>query len=673
MKVSFLAAAMLAGVFATGALAAETADQTGVLTYPASFFADARPNTAYDMIGRLPGFTFDDGKSARGFAGTAGNVLINGERPTAKTDDLQSILQRIPAADVDRIELIRGGAPGIDMHGKTVVANVILKTSDSTEIVTQVDDNYWLNDHHTVPSASVQFTQHSGSSTYEASISRIGNYDDSVGKGFHEVTDATTGAVTRQNARSNGMGAGGGLTAAATIPLFGGEFKANLALQESPFHSDLFYTAPGFTEVLADDNTQNSAELGLHWTGKVGGVELETLALQRLGHMTDLNALEAPGDDERFHLLSDTGESIGRFTVRYSPDGALALETGAEGAYNYLNGTSSFIDNGVNIPLPSGDAAVNEKRGEAFAQATWKISDAWLLEAGGRFELSTISSTKGVIQSRTFSYPKPRAVLTWTPDKDDQLRLRYEVVLGQLDFNNFVASANLAASGVTAGNVNLRPDQHTQYEISYERHFMDGKGSFVATYMHENIKDVVDYVPITNSSGTFDAPGNIGNGTNDQIVATLTLPLDWLGLTNGLLKASNTFNLTKVRDPVTGQDRVISGQRPQDIEWTLTQDIDSLNSTWGIFYFNCWDEHYYRLEQIRHREVVPPYFELWWEYKPHPDLALRVELYNPARFVYDDRFYDYAGPRNVAPLSQIEEIQIRSQPRIYFRIRKTFG
>jgi hypothetical protein len=653
-------------------------DKSGVLDYPASFFSDSRPSTAYDMIERVPGFVFDDGNTERGFAGTAGNVLIDGQRPTSKSDDLQSILKRIPASNVDHIEVVRGGAPGIDMQGQTVIANVIRKTADSTQIVVQADDQLWLNDHHTVPSATVQYTKHSGGSTYEASLSRTGNYDDAVGKGFHDITDVATGVVTHQNARYNGDGFGGAFTGAATVPLFGGQFKANLAAQASPFHSAFFYTAPGFNQTISDKSGGNSGELGLHWEGDVGHVKLVALALQRLEHQTDLNQSIAPSDNEIFHNTSNLGESIARVTVRYLPITSLTLETGAEGAYNFLNGTSSFLDNGVIVPIPAEDAAVNEKRGEAFAQGTWKISDEWLLEAGARFELSTISSTKGVIQSRSFFYPKPRAVMTWAPDKDTQVRLRYERVVGQLDFGSFVASSNLVGTGVTAGNVNLKPDQHTQYEISYERHFM-GKGAVVASYTHEEIKDVVDYVPITNASGTFDAPGNIGNGTSDQIKINLTLPLDWLGLKNGLLTSTNRLLYTRVKDPVTGAERDISpGQsdnqalRPQDIELTLTQDIDSLKSTWGIFYYNCWSEHYYRLTQTRSRHTVPPYIEMWWDYKPTPDLSFRLELYNPGRFTYDDRFYDYAGPRDVSALSEIEELRIKSQPRIYFRIRKTF-
>jgi len=664
---SQIAAAILALLASTGARAA---DQPSVLDYPAAFFADQRPNTAFDMISRLPGFSFDDGNTARGFAGTAGNVLIDGQRPTSKTDDLQSILYRISASDVDHIEVIRGGAPGIDMQGQTVVANVIRKKGDSTKIVADLEDNFFLHG-ETVPNASLLYTEHSGDSTYEGSLSRYGNFDDSVGTGYHDVTDTTTGAVTHQFARDTGRGSGGGLTGAATVPLFGGQFKANIALQAAPFDDNDYYTAPGNDQSITDKEGSNNAELGLHWNGPLGGVQLETLVLQRLGHATDLNASLVTGDDEVFHSSADTGESIARATVRYLPISTLTLETGAEGAYNFLNGTSTFFENGVLVPLPSADADVNEKRGEMFGQGTWKVSDQWMIEAGARFEYSVISETGDVDLTRKFFYPKPRAVVTWTPDKDTQVRLRYERVLGQLDFNDFVASSSLASTGVSAGNANLRPDDHRQYELSLERHFWD-KGAVVVTLLHEEIKGVVDYIPVTNSSGTFDAPGNIGNGTNNQIDVETTLPLDKLGLTNGLLKSTDIWRFSNVPDPETGEGRKISGERPQDIELHLTQDINRLQSTWGADWFNCWDEYYYRLTQVRHRRVIPPYLDVFWEYKPTSTWSLHFELDDLGRFVYNDEYFDYAGERGSAPLDEIEQLHIRSQPRLYIQIRKTF-
>ena len=278
----------LAGVAAVALLAGPVARaddaSSGVLVYNPQFFADARPNTAYDMIQRLPGFTFADVGTARGFAGTAGNVLVNGQRPTAKSDSLQSILQRILAADVDHIELIRGGAPGIDMQGQTVVANIVLKKQDSTRYVATAEDLVFV-DGHMIPNAGFQFTRHTGDSIYEGSISTIQNYDDSVGHGTHNVFDGAGNLVTRDSTISHGLGVGLSAKTSATVPLWGGEFKANLTYQNSPFVDSLIYRRPGFLQTFGDDNRDNIGELGLHWKGSVGsGLELETLVLQRIDH-----------------------------------------------------------------------------------------------------------------------------------------------------------------------------------------------------------------------------------------------------------------------------------------------------------------------------------------------------------------------------------------------------
>src|SRR5689334_22530316 len=92
--------------------AVQTAPQQGVISYPASFFASQQPTTARDMLNRTPGFQLDTGNSVRGYEGAAGNVLIDGQRPSSKNDTLDQILARLPASQVERIDIIRGGAPG---------------------------------------------------------------------------------------------------------------------------------------------------------------------------------------------------------------------------------------------------------------------------------------------------------------------------------------------------------------------------------------------------------------------------------------------------------------------------------------------------------------------------------------------------------------------------------
>jgi hypothetical protein len=662
-------------LLATGPALAD-GGKDSVLSYPESYFADQKPNTAYDMISRLPAFVFDDGATARGFAGTAGNVLIDGNRPTSKTDDLQSILKRIPAADVDHIDLIRGGAPGIDMQGQTVVANVVRKQGEITTVVVNADANIFADGHMT-PDTSVEFTQHSGDSIYEGSVGLFSNYDDSAGHGYHNIL-APDGTVLVHNFVTNNNSAiGGQAHGAVTVPLWGGQLKANLTLQASPSHDSLTYTSPGFTQIFWDDNSQNSLEAGVNWKGKVGDIELETLALQRLAHERDQSGERDPGTTQRFVSLYNTGESILRSTVRYLPLPTLTLETGAEGAFNYLDGKSRFFQDGVDVPLPSADAYVQEKRAEIFATATWKAMDDLMIEAGARAEYSNISENGTNPANRTFFYPKPRAVVTWNINPDLQARLRYENVVGQLDFNDFIAVSDLSGTGVTTGNSDIRPDQHRQLEFSLEQHFW-GKGALVVTLMHEDIKDVVDFVPIVTPTSTFDAPGNIGNGHNNQIDIELTLPLDNIGLDNGLLKTSTIFRHFKVLDPETGVMRGISiynnqSERPQDINITLSQDIPKWNSTWSVSWFNGWDELSYRLALVQHREVPPGFASAFWEYKPVPSWSLHFEVDNFIPFGYNRFEYIYGGPRGSSQVESIDFLHLQSQPRLFFQVRKTFG
>jgi outer membrane cobalamin receptor len=51
----------------------------------------------------------------------------------SKNDTGSSVLSRTLVPQVERIELIRGGAPGIDMQGYSVVVNVITRSQASTE------------------------------------------------------------------------------------------------------------------------------------------------------------------------------------------------------------------------------------------------------------------------------------------------------------------------------------------------------------------------------------------------------------------------------------------------------------------------------------------------------------------------------------------------------------
>src|SRR5262245_58408700 len=78
------------------------------VAYDAAFYAQFHPQNALDMVNQTPNFALNGGDDRRGFSGAVGNLLIDGRRPVAKSQSVQSILQQIPASQVVRIEVLRG-------------------------------------------------------------------------------------------------------------------------------------------------------------------------------------------------------------------------------------------------------------------------------------------------------------------------------------------------------------------------------------------------------------------------------------------------------------------------------------------------------------------------------------------------------------------------------------
>ena len=117
-----------------GAEPAGGTDASRTTQYVAAFFTQYAPRTALDIARRVPGFQLDlgaaqNGVDVRGFAGAAGNVIINGSRPSSKAESLETTLARIPAQRVTRVELGPGDLFGSDYAGKSQVLNIFLSAA----------------------------------------------------------------------------------------------------------------------------------------------------------------------------------------------------------------------------------------------------------------------------------------------------------------------------------------------------------------------------------------------------------------------------------------------------------------------------------------------------------------------------------------------------------------
>jgi outer membrane receptor protein involved in Fe transport len=656
------------------AAARSAAPQNGVVRYDPQFFTEMRPNTAFDMIQRLPGFAFDPGPQVRGFAGAAGNVLIDGDRPTSKEDDLQSILKRIPASQVDHIDVIRGGAPGIDMHGQTVLANVVRRSGSGVTGVAAVAANIFP-DGRFAPGARLEMTRKWDGKTLEFSFLPSLFVDDGAGDGNRVRTDPSGDVLVRSHLDDNAGGLQLNGTTAYETPAWGGKFRVNLLgyYQRYFENTDDHLITPLGTELLRYKQHRAKGELGLHFEKALTPkLSLEALAIQKVQHQNFPSHFIAAGDDELFNETDTSGETIARGVARYRASDTLSAEASLEGAYNIQSSHSTFALNGADVPLPAANVTVSEKRGEAAALTTWRPSKKFTLEAGVRTEISQIDSSGDTVLSKVLVFPKPRVVLTWSPDEADQIRLRAEREVGQLNFADFAASSALGTNGaVHAGNPDLEPARAWVFEAAYEKHILGAV--FVLTYRRQEISDVVDRIPITSDTGdVFDAPGNIGSAHEDDILANVTLPLERLGIKRGQLKAQGTLRHSRVKDPTTGQERTISGQHRFDYEAHFTQDLPRWNSSWGIDVFNRWTETYFRFSEIDTYKLKT-FVILFLEYKPKPDFSLRMEVDNIGGRGFQRILNVYSGPRNTSGLSYVDDRKQDFKPYLYVRVRKTFG
>ena len=667
-------AAILSFGIVTGALLVATAPASSSVTaYPAAYFANYQPNTALDMVGHLPGFTLDTGAGVRGFGGAAGNVLIDGARPASKDDALDETLKRIPAASVLRIELIRGGSPGVDMQGKAVLANVVRRQDRKATAVVAVAIDRWY-DGRLGPALRIEGSRRIGATDVEASFLGGKGIDDGAGNGIRIQRDGAGALIGSGPEHSAGEGYNYKVTAAAERRVMGGKLRAHGSLSSNPYsYLQDDRLAPGGERVENDHQNQETAEIGLDYDRPLGAkTRLEAVLLQQLGRSYYMSDFSAPGDIEHFFLGKTTGESIARLTLKASPATSLSLEAGAEGDFNWLNDRTLCVVNAARVAVPAANVRVTEARAEGYATATWRMTPKFTLESGLRVEASRIAATGDVVSSRTLIFPKPRVVATWSPDAKNQVRLRVEREVGQLNFDDFAAGqATLANGAVQAGNPNLIPQRDWVFEAAYERKFL-GEADATVTLRHYVLTDIIDRAPVFSSSGVFDAPGNIGGGRKDEVAFALTLPTDKLGVRRGQLTGHATWRWSSVTDPTTGVKREISGLQPVSAAAHFTQGVPWLKMTWGVDVFDQWRQTYYRFNEID-TDQLKTYVSVYGEYKPRTDLAVRLMVENASGRGFEHTRQIYPGPRNTNGLELIDIRNLHTGRGLYVRIRKSFG
>lgn len=566
---------------------------TGTVSFPAAFFDDYRPVNAREMVERIPGFQLSNGSNARGFAGTAGNVLINGERPSSKTDRVSDILERIPAREVLRIDLIRGNTGRFDAGGQAVLANVIVATeSRSWTWNAQVEQD--TDSGGPTPGASLSVIDRRGNTEWgggvELSTSYVGNSADEQrlgADGIEELRDEfersrqhsirfNANSATRWNRRM--------LRLNAEVGYRDSDFRENsrrtpLLPPGSAFNLDRRSDSDRFDfEVGGDFEWPVGPESGARVVGLFRRIEDSDFDQQLLGPDRSSVAVQQSADRE-----SIRSEGIARAEFDHSGFRDRQLELDLELALNSLDNSLALreIDSTgrlVPVEVPGANNRVEELRSDLQLRDTWKRGTISVETELGA-EASEIRQSGAGAPDQRFFFVKPSLTIVHAPNERRIHRFGLSRRIAQLDFDDFISAANFSDGDIDRGNPNLKPQQTWLVEWSSEARFGDiGAAQFRA--FHRWISDVQDRLPIDDR---FEVPGNIGDGRRWGVELEGTLPLNAL-LRSGRsrLDFSGRWEDSSVTDPVTGRDRSLSGSRKFEVEGEFRQDLIGEGWAWGV-------------------------------------------------------------------------------------------
>ena len=622
---------------------------TSTVVYDSNYFAPLGPVTLEDMIRNIPGgisllTSLRRNNGDRGFGSDGPPLLIDGRRMSGKSNDILTRLARIPADQVERIELIRGNAEGLDIRSEGVIYNVILRQSADRTASNFVDMR--LNYARGAPLGPQVLLSHSGRSgglEYGASYQfendpRVNliredvlsadrtplQFRDLTRKNI-EKTHTLTGNVGYEFARGPKVRLNGLYT----------ENERNDDRNEDQYlvgngGALTFFALEQARFRFADQEWEvgGDVETGIGLFGELKALFVITRRTNDDDLTQDL--LEGGASNNLFSQIADfdEGETIFRASISTPIGDRHSLEYGGESAFNTLDTTFSFDDG------PFENAVVEEDRYEAFVTHNYKVTNKINLQTGVTGEFSTIFQNRdGASNSRNFRFWKPRVELRYDMTSTDQLRLFAERTVSQLDLNDFVASRNINDELINFGNPNLSPEATWRYSIGYEKRFRDDAGSLQVEVFYEDISDHIDKILIGAASSGV---GNIGDARSFGVETEFNTRFGFLGMPNAVLTLQYDYENTRTTDPFTGEARLISGRTPHFWNLDFRHDVGGTNFTYG---FNGHRRTITRRQDVSLREVqrFKRHVEAYAEYNLTPKMKLRFTAH---RFLGDARTAD---------------------------------
>jgi outer membrane receptor protein involved in Fe transport len=643
------------------------------IQYEASFFKPFAPRTALDIARQVPGFSLDFGNSdVRGFSGAVGNIVIDGARPSTKSESLDTLLSRIPASRVIRVEVGPGDLYGADYASRGQVLNIVLSAASGFdgEISGSVHRD-WTG--HVAPDGTVTALIKRGPSSFNFSAGT--GVRDWTEEGTDDLFDAPSGDLLEHRRKINTVRERDPFISASWGLEHGDNDSIHLNARWAPSTFKLTQTnhvtpvsGPERDDLLVEDYKTPVVEIGGDISRPIGAgaVKFVALTTRRSKNNFDANYNRGLGGSPLLGGFEQTEkaklqETIGRLSYSQPKLLGFSFEGGLEIAYNKLDDNldlSVIDDTGTKtrIDLPIDNATVSEIRGEAYLNAGRALSSNVRLDLGLRYEASNLKVRGDATADRTLKFFKPSVTLDWRPGNGWHTQASIRRTVAQLNFYDFISSADLASERVNGGNADLQPQRTWEARLLAEKPIL-GDGLIKVELGYDLVQLLQDRILVFDSNGNaFDAPGNIGTGRRQFVDVNLDAPLSSFGLSGVRWKAEVTFNRTRVEDPIWHTQRRWTDNNSNWpwFNWYTELRRDSGALSYGVAASDRDKFFIFRTDEIYSNWNGGPYGTAFVEYRPDSRTTIRLDadnifdtdanahrvLYRPDRTIIDPTFIE---------------------------------
>jgi len=631
--------------------------------YTPADFARFAPKTAYDMLVQVPSFSIKQvDTTQRGLGQAQENVLINGERIANKSGGAVDQLQRTSAQNVDRIEIVDAASLGIaGLSGQ--VANVILKAATTSS--GQFEWNPIWRAHYAKTdwvSGSISYSGKTGPVDYTVSLKNdpgrgafggpiwlydaVGNVIETRKEIYHSEYDR---ANMQLKLGYDGPGSSVGNLTLAYTPYWNPAVQRDhrvLASGEERSR-DIRTKLNGY---LGDINGDYEFALGPGRLKLIGVRHWEHAPLTQTLVLTfDTTGADAQGT--RFVRDTHIGETVARGEYRWK-SGKNDWQISLERAFNSLDQKGQLFNldpsgEFVEVPFPEGSGKVVETRYEAIATLTRPLASNLDLQVAAGGEISHLDRTDDDQAARKFFRPKGSIVLGWRPAKDWDVSLKLRRRVGQISFFDFLAQPKLSEDRENAGNPELVPPQSWEAETELS-HDLGKWGKTRLNLHYYRVTDIIDVIPIgVDEQGI----GNLPRADRYGFESVSTLNFDPLGWKGAKLDLSFAREWTRVKDPLTGEKRPISGVQDATFSAQVRHDVPGTQIAWSAYaQYQHYEKNFFLTEVYRGLDL-PWISGFYVEHKNVFGLKVRASvdnILNGRHLVYR---HVYEGYRDRTPLA----------------------